>query len=223
MTQPPAPETQPAERSHAYVRRVLGRRDEALDLVLRRSLLEDGLPPIQVDDNAGRVLQLLTLLTRPARALEIGTLFGYSALHIARGLPPGGRLTSLEVDPRCVEVAERNLALAGVGERVDVVCADALEYLARERLEPFDLIFVDGEKLAYPDYLKACYPLLAPGGVLIADDAFAGGDYGPELGDAPPEAAVAAITAYNRAVVRAGSLHSAFVGTETGFMVSVRS
>ena len=207
----------------AYVRRVLGRRDPVLESVLRRSLLDDGMPAIQVDDNAGRVLQLLTLIARPMHALEIGTLFGYSTIHIARGLPPGGRLTSLEIDPHSAEVARRNLQDAGLSEAVEVITCDALRYLADDGRGPFDLIFIDGEKLAYPAYLKACFPVLAPGGVLIADDAFASGDYGAELDDKGPLEAKRAITAYNRAVLRATTtLHSAFVGTETGLMVSVR-
>jgi len=80
----------------AYIRSTLGRRDPVLDRILRTSLLERRMPTIQVDDNAGRVLQLLAALRRPRQVIEIGTLFGYSAIHLARGLTGDGRLTTLE-------------------------------------------------------------------------------------------------------------------------------
>lgn len=203
-----------------YARAIFGPRDPILDQVLRRSLGTDGMPTIQVDDGAGRVLQLLTMLARPQRALEIGTLFGYSAIYIARGLPPGATLVSLETDADSAEVARRNIAAAGVAHAVDVITIDALEYLQRDGLEGFDLVFIDGEKRAYPEYLKACYPLLHEGGVLIADDAFAVGDFTPEPADVSES--TAAINTYNRAVARAPHLLSAFVGTSAGLMVSVK-
>jgi predicted O-methyltransferase YrrM len=205
-----------------YIRAVLGPRDPVLESVLRHSLRDERMPVIQIDDNAGRVLQLLTLLGRPTAALEIGTLFGYSAIYLARGLPPGARLTTLEVDPRAAAVARHNIAAAGFADVVDVVEADAVEFLRRPGAGPYDLIFIDGEKKAYPDYLKVCFPVLRKGGLLIADDAFALGDFSAETGEDDPGASAAGITAYNRAVARAGTLHSAFVGTETGLMVSVK-
>ncbi|MET9730312.1 O-methyltransferase [Streptomyces sp. NPDC006458] len=206
-----------------YIRAVLGPRDPVLDEILRRSLLDDRLPTIQVDDNAGRVLQLLTRLRRPRHVLEIGTLFGYSTIHLARGLPEGGRVTTLEIDPRAAEVARRNLRAAGVDDRVDVVVGDAFAYLASLPPESVGLVFIDADKKAYPDYLGHCYPLLEPGGLLIADDAFAQGDFTAERAEGSDEDREArAIHRYNRAVGRSARLFSAFVGTENGLLVSVK-
>ncbi|CQR66120.1 O-methyltransferase [Streptomyces leeuwenhoekii] len=206
-----------------YLRAVLGPRDPVLDDILRRSLLDDRFPTIQVDDNAGRILQLLTRLRRPGHVLEIGTLFGYSTIHLARGLPEGGRVTTLEIDPRAAEVARRNLRTAGVDDRVDVVVGDAFAYLASVPQESVGLVFIDADKKSYPDYLKLCYPLLEPGGLLIADDAFAQGDFTAERVEGSDEdREVKAIHQYNRAVGRSTRLFSAFVGTESGLLVSVK-
>lgn len=204
-----------------YVRTVLGPREPLLDRILRRSLLEHGLRPMQVDDNAARVLQLLTLLHRPMHAVEIGTYFGWSAIHIARGLPPGGRLTTIEVDAEHARLARENLVEAGVADRVEVVVAPAAEHLSSLTERSVDLVFLDADKVSYPLLLKHAYPLLRSGGLLIADDAFAHGDFAAESTD-DGSAEVAAINTYNRAVARSPYLFSAFLGTDNGLLVSVK-
>jgi predicted O-methyltransferase YrrM len=204
------------------VRAVSGPREKILDDILRDSLLTEGLRPMQVDDNAARVLQLLTALARPQRVVEIGTYFGYSAIHIARGLPPGGRLVTLEVDAELAALAWGNLERAGVADRVEVVVGPAADHLAGLAPESLDMVFIDADKLSYPTYLKLCFPLLRRGGVLIADDAFADGDLSSESEDDDGATAVRAVNSYNRAVGRSPRMLSAFVGTDNGFMVSYR-
>ncbi|MCA1569497.1 MAG: O-methyltransferase [Chloroflexi bacterium] len=207
-----------------YVRAVSGPRSGLLDEILRDALLERGLRPMQVDDNAAKVLQLLTHVLRPRHVLEIGTYFGYSTIHLARGLPEGGRVTSLELDLRHADLAVRNLERAGVADRVDVVVGPAADHLATMEPESVDLLFIDADKRSYPEYLKLCFGLVRSGGLLLADDAFVSGDYGPERGsDDPPHAEARAITTYNRAVLRSPRLLSAFIGTDTGLMVSYKA
>ena len=99
-----------------YIRAMLGPREEVLDSVLKDSLLGHGLRPMHIDDNAARVLQLLTLIRRPSRVIEIGTFFGYSAIHIARGLPAGGRLVTLEADPELAGSAH-HMRRIGAGDQ----------------------------------------------------------------------------------------------------------
>jgi len=204
-----------------YARAVLGPRDTALDEILTRSLADRRMPTIQIDDNAGRVLQLLTSLQRPQYVIEIGTLFGYSTVHIARGLPPGGRITSLEISSEAAALARENLELAGVADHVEIVEGNASAYLATVPPQSVSMVFIDADKKAYPDYLKLTYPLLEPGGLLIADDAFGRGDF---TGESAAEAAAAtesrAIHTYARAVGRSPRLFSAFIGTEQGMLVS---
>ncbi|MFD9002374.1 O-methyltransferase [Streptomyces sp. NPDC059582] len=225
--------------SNGFTRAMLGPRDAVLDEVLRRSLGAAGLPTLHVDDNAGRLLQLLTCLHRPLRVIEIGTLFGYSTIHIARALPPGGTVTTLEIDPAAAKVAAENFALAGVADRVDIVVGDAVDHLATVPPESIGMLFIDADKKSYTRYLKYGFPLLEPGGLLVADDVLARGDYSAESSDAGAGAKadadtdadtdadadagsreVAALTAYTRAVGRSPRLLSAFAGTENGLLIS---
>lgn len=205
----------------SYIRSMLGPRAADLDGVLRDALLSCRLVPLQIDDNAARLLQMLTQLQRPTNALEIGTYFGYSAIHIARGMAAGGWLTTIEVDPEVAAVARRNFEVCGVADRVEIVVADAADYLDSLEPESFDLIFIDAEKRNYPLYLKLCAPLLKLDGLLIADDAFADGNFDHEP-DGDGAAAVDGIRKYTRYVCRSPKLFSAFIGTEHGMVVSRR-
>jgi len=213
----------PAMTNADYIRTMLGPREPALDTMLRDALLGRGLRPMQIDDNAARVLQMLTLLKQPRIAIEIGAFFGYSTLHIARGLPHGGKLTSFEVDAELAVLARDNVAAAGLADRVEIVADDATEHLNAWRPEEVDLIFIDADKRSYPKFLKLCFPLLAKGGLLIADDAFAAGDFFAEARDGEAgRSEVVAINTYNRAILKSEALFSAFVGTDNGLMVSVK-
>jgi predicted O-methyltransferase YrrM len=110
-----------------------------------------------------------------ARAiLEIGTLGGYSAIWLARALPPGGRLVTIEVDGESAEVARANLARAGLAETVEVLVGPALETLAELR-GPFDLVFIDADKQSNPDYLAWALRLSRPGTLIVADNVVRGG------------------------------------------------
>jgi predicted O-methyltransferase YrrM len=132
-----------------------------------------GLPRIQVSATQGKLLQLLAL-TRGARTiLEIGTLAGYSAIWLARALPAGGRLVSLELDPRHAEVARANLARAGLADVVEVrvgPALDSLPTLAADGPGPFDLVFIDADKQNNPGYFAWAVRLTRPGSLIIIDN-----------------------------------------------------
>lgn len=132
-----------------------------------------GLPEIHVAPNQARLLQLLARAIGAKRVLEIGTLGGYSAIALARALPPGGRLVTLEVDPKHAEVARANLARAGVADRVEIRLGRALETLKAlvgEGAAPFDLVFVDADKPSMSDYFEWSLRLSRPGTVLVFDN-----------------------------------------------------
>jgi predicted O-methyltransferase YrrM len=159
-------------RTDQYVTDLLCRPDEAL-LAAESDSATAGLPTIQLSPPQGKLLQVLAQTRGTYRALEIGTLGGYSAIWLARGLPPGGRLISLEVDPHHAEVARTNLARAGVADRVEVRLGDARETLPQllaEGAGPFDLIFIDADKPSYPEYLAWALRLSRPGTVILADN-----------------------------------------------------
>ena len=146
--------------------------DEALLHALATSELE-GLPQINVSPNEGRLLYVIALMSGARRILEIGTLGGFSTINLARALPEGGRLISLEYSPKHAEVARGNIERAGLGDRVDVRVGPALDSLAeieRRGEGPFDLFFIDADKITYPAYLERAIRLSRPGSVILADN-----------------------------------------------------
>jgi predicted O-methyltransferase YrrM len=146
--------------------------DEVLESALRASVAA-GLPPISVSPPQGKMLNLLARAQGARRILEIGTLGGYSAIWLARALPPDGHLITLEADTRHAEVARENLALAGLADLTEVRVGRAQEtlpHLVSSGAGPFDLIFIDADKAGYPDYLRWSLELARPGTVIIADN-----------------------------------------------------
>ena len=146
--------------------------DPALDAAVRASA-EAGLPAIQVSPPLGKLLHLLAKLRGAHTILEIGTLGGYSTIWLARALQAGGRLITLEVDPKHAEVARANIAradLAGVVELRLGKALDILPQLAAEQRGPFDLIFIDADKASTPDYFAWALRLSRAGSLIITDN-----------------------------------------------------
>ena len=132
-----------------------------------------GLPAIQVSPNQGKLLYLLAKMCGASRVLEIGTLGGYSTTWLARALPDGGTITSLELDQKHADVARKNVDRAGVGSRLTIHVGPAEETLQRlidQRVPKFDLIFIDADKPGYPRYLDLSLQLSRPGTVILADN-----------------------------------------------------
>jgi predicted O-methyltransferase YrrM len=132
-----------------------------------------GLPAIQVSPPQGKLLQLLVRLVGAKRILEFGTLGGYSAILMAQALPEEGRLITLEAKPEYAEVARQSIERAGVGERVEVRVGPALEELVvleQEGVDPFDLVFIDADKVNTPHYFRWALDHARPGGLIVADN-----------------------------------------------------
>jgi predicted O-methyltransferase YrrM len=142
--------------------------DAVLDAALADSKAA-GLPPINVAPNQGKLLMLLAQIQGARRILEIGTLGGYSTIWLARALPRGGRLVTLEADPAHAEVARKNIARAGLADRVRLRVGPALDTLAKLK-GPFDLVFIDADKESNPDYLAWALKLTRRGSLIIADN-----------------------------------------------------
>jgi predicted O-methyltransferase YrrM len=146
--------------------------DPALDAVLGANAAA-GLPPHDVSPTQGKFLYLLALIKGARHILEIGTLGGYSTIWLARALPQGGRLVTLEANPWHAEIASTNLKFAKVDAMVDLRIGPAIETLARlvaERWAPFDLIFIDADKPNNPNYLFWALKLAKPGTIIIGDN-----------------------------------------------------
>jgi predicted O-methyltransferase YrrM len=160
-----------------YVEELFAPQDEALKAAVEESQ-RAGLPEIQVSPNEGKLLQLLAQMVGARRILEVGTLGGYSAINLARGMAEDGVLISLELDEHHAEVARRNVERAGLAEKVEIRVGDARELLAGlvERAEgSFDLIFIDADKEGYPEYLEWALRLSRPGSLILGDNTIWGG------------------------------------------------
>lgn len=130
---------------------------------------------MMVGRQEGRFLELLVFATGAANVLEIGTFTGYSAIAMAAGLRPGGRITTCEVDPVHAATARRNIAASPFADRIEVIEGPALRTV--DRLPGlFDLVFIDADKPAYDDYFEAVLPKLAERGIIVADNTLQGGD-----------------------------------------------
>ncbi|QQM43612.1 O-methyltransferase [Streptomyces liliifuscus] len=150
-----------------------------------------GLPHINVAPPQGKLLHLLAVIQGATRILEIGTLGGYSTIWLARALPQDGRLITLEYSERHAEVARRNLARAGLDKITEVRVGPALDSLARLADEgdgnaaPFDLVFIDADKVNNPRYVEWAVKLTRPGSLIILDNVVRGGAVTDATSDDP--------------------------------------
>jgi len=209
---------------HELVERYLdglgGQLDETIGDVARQGR-ENGLPIVA--DDTGRLLHVLALSMNAKRVLEIGTSIGYSTIWLARALPPGGLLISIERDEDRAAVARRNLAAAGLSERASVMVGEASR-LVWKVAGPFDLVFQDGDKTLYEPLLDRLVSLLRPGGLLASDNILWYGEVVPGLVAAPrkPRATTEAITAYNKRLANDSRLVTVFLPVGDGVALSVR-
>lgn len=160
-------EMQPNEK---YVDGLIGK-DDQLDRVLEQ-IRHHHMPEISIKPAYGRLLTMLVQLRGANRVLEIGALGGYSSICLARGLTPGGTVTSLELLPAYAEVARHNVTEAGFGAQIDYIVGDAKASLANlhDAGRSFDFFFIDADKEGYPIYLDWALKLATPGAVIVGDN-----------------------------------------------------
>jgi predicted O-methyltransferase YrrM len=182
-----------------YIASLLIPPDAALDGALKASD-EAGLPSINVSANQGKLLMLFARMLNARNILEIGTLGGYSTIWMARGLAEGGRLITLEYEPRHAEVAMANLVRAGLSDRVEIRvgrAGDTLPKLVEEGRGPFDLVFIDADKQGYTEYLEWSMKLSRQGTVIVADNVVRNGAI---IDPASSDEMVQGIRRFNRAL-----------------------
>jgi len=171
----------------AYTADLLVREDEAL-IAAARETASAGLPQIAVTPNQGKLLHLLVRVQGARSILEVGTLGGYSTIWLARALPPGGRLVTLELDGDYASVAEANIARAGLADRVEQrvgPALDSMRELIGEGAGPFDFIFIDADKRSTPQYFELALDLAREGTVIVADNVVRGGSLVDPASDDP--------------------------------------
>jgi predicted O-methyltransferase YrrM len=214
----------------AYAADVFGRPDPQLRSLMSRAVAA-GLPDIAISADVGRLLMMLTASTNNGRgadiAVELGTLGGYSAIWIARGLcsSPPGRLITVELEPRHADFARREFQQAGLADRIEQIAGPALGELPAlaRRLGPssIDVAFLDAVKTEYPDYLRFLKPMLKRGGLLLADNCLGGGNW--SMDDPPgltPERD--AVDRFNRETAADPDFGAACIINREGLLVARR-
>lgn len=155
-----------------YISSLLAREDEVLTETIA-SMDNAGLPQHSVSPNQGKFLQVLMAACRAKNVLELGTLGGYSTIWIARALPDGGKVVSIEAEPRHTAVARQNIEKAGLSGKVELRTGKALEILPlllKEQRVPFDFIFIDADKPPYAAYFEFALQLARPGSIIVCDN-----------------------------------------------------
>jgi predicted O-methyltransferase YrrM len=176
------------------------------------------LPPIHISADEGKLLHVLLRAVRATNVLEVGSLAGYSGVWLARALPPGGRLTTIEKDARHAALARQAFADAGLASCARVLEGAALDVL--NTLEPgFDAIFLDADKAPLPQYFDRSLTLLREGGLLLCDNAFFHGSVVDPADQSPDTAGV---RAFNLRAATDPRLVSAVVPIRDGLVVSVK-
>jgi caffeoyl-CoA O-methyltransferase len=161
---------------HGYLVEQGAREDDVLRRVREDTAAMGDVAVMQIAPDQGAFMTLLCRLLGARETLELGTFTGYSAICIARGLAPGGRLVACELSEEYAEIAARNFEAAGVGDRIEIRIAPAIETLrALPEREVFDFAFIDADKPSYPAYYEESLARLRPGGLIVLDNVLTGG------------------------------------------------
>jgi predicted O-methyltransferase YrrM len=206
-----------SDRIGEYIAGLFAREDEIL-ASLREEADRTGLPPIAISADEGRLLQVLLTAIGARHVLEVGTLGGYSAIWMARALPPDGRLLSIEIEPEHASFARRYIERAGLSPRVDVRVGRALDVLPSLDGQRFDAIFLDADKEPLPTYFEWGLRLVRPGGLIIADNALWGGRV---VDEAEVDEKTLAVREFNRRMASDPRVLGIVVPTHDGVAVGV--
>ena len=195
-----------------YVNRVHAAHDAAL---AQAFAVPDGIPQIQVGPSEGRLLTLLVQMVGATKIVEVGTLVGYSAIRMARALPAGGKLYSIEFDAHHAEVARANIAAAGLSDTVEVIVGAGVDVLPTlEKHGPFDVMFIDADKQSYAAYGAWAAQHIRKGGLVIGDNAYLFGQLTDD-GERPQ-----AMRGFHEGV--AAAFESVCIPTPDGLVVGVK-
>ncbi|CAN5118105.1 class I SAM-dependent methyltransferase [soil metagenome] len=211
------------ERLHAYLVEKGARQDDVLRAIERETAALGDIAEMQIAPDQGAFMTLLARIAGATEALEIGTFTGYSAISIARGLAPGGRLLCLELDEEFAATAARNFERAGVAERIEVrvgLAADTLRGLPEREL--FDLVFIDADKTGYPVYFEESLARTRPGGLILLDNVLGGGSIASPDDEVPDgwRESVVALRALNDSLAIDERVDLAMIGIADGLTIA---
>jgi caffeoyl-CoA O-methyltransferase len=209
------------EKLSAYVTQVYAPEDAVLAEIRARSAAA-GLPDIQVAALDGLHLEVIARASGARRAVEVGTLGGYSGVALLRGMGPDGELDTVELSPRHAEVARESFRRAGFDARARIhvgAAADVLPELVPRG--PFDLVFIDADKEGYPAYLAWAADNLRSGGIVLLDNAFLFGHL-PEAPAGERATQIRAMQSVHETLARGGKFRATVLPTGEGLAVGVR-
>ena len=200
-----------------YAERMSGPVPDYLVYVERQTHLKTVAPQMMSGRLQGRVLSMLSALLQPTRILEIGTFTGYATLCLAEGLAGGGTIDTVEGDPETAALARHHFGRSPHADCIELHVGQALQLFATERLDgPYDLIFLDADKAAYPSYFGPAVERLRPGGLLIADNVLWDG----KVGTGRRDRVVNGLEHYNRLVTEHGALSCVLLPLRDGLSVA---
>ena len=206
------------ERLQRYVEELFAVEDSVLQRVRERHAELD-LPPIHISPDEGKLLHVLLRAAGARTVLEIGSLAGYSGIWLARALPAGGMLTTIEKHPVHAELARQAYAEAGVADRVRLIEGEALRILGTLPKAAFDAVFVDADKEPLPHYFESSVQLLRLGGLLLCDNAFFHGAV-VDPNDHSPQAE--GVRAFNRLASTDRRVVSTVIPVRDGVVIGVK-
>ena len=201
-----------------YATALSGRIPDYLHYVERQTHLKTIAPQMMSDRLQGRVLALLSKLVQPRRILELGTFTGYATLCLAEGLTPDGHLDTIEGDPELAHLARTHLLASPYADRITLHEREVAAVLP-QLTGAYDIIFLDADKRAYPEYLPRLLTLLAPGGLLVADNVLWDGRAGKKIRDADADA----LRRYNELVYKNQQLDPLVLPIRDGLSIARRT
>jgi len=186
---------------------------------LKAAALLAGIPSIWIAPEQASFLQILLRIARAKDVIEVGTLAGYSAIWMARALPAGGRVRTIELSAKHAAFAREWIAKSDVAGRIEVIEGRGIDVLRKFGDGSADAAFLDADKTGYADYLEESLRILRPGGVVLVDNAFA---FGQVLDEKPKDREVPAVQAFNERMARETRLQSVIVPLGDGLWVGVK-
>jgi caffeoyl-CoA O-methyltransferase len=186
---------------------------------LKRAATEQGIPSIWIAPEQASLMQILLGLARARDVVEVGTLAGYSAIVMARALPAGGKVRTIEIDADRAAFAERWVAKSDVAGKVEVHVGPGAQVMKRFADASADVAFLDADKSSYPIYLEESLRILRPGGLVMVDNAFA---FGQLFDEHPTDREVGAVRAFNEKMAGEQRLQSIIVPIGDGLWVGVK-
>ncbi len=186
---------------------------------LKRAAAAEGIPPIWVAPEQASFMQILLRLAGAREVVEVGTLAGYSAIAMARALPAGGRVRTIEINPKHAEFARRWIARSDVAGKVEVHLGGGMDVLPGFAADSADAAFLDADKASYPRYLEQCLRIVRAGGLVRADNALA---FGQLLDPSPKDREVPAVRAFNEVMAKEPRLRGVIVPLGDGLWVGAK-